>query len=54
MLILGNKVIPYIQTTFGLYFLEINSMYNQTRKLEMNYFSIDSIPANSISRKMIL
>jgi hypothetical protein len=53
----GNvEVIPNesIQTTFWIQFQEINSVYGQTRKLEMNWFLIDSIPTNSISKKVIL
>jgi hypothetical protein len=31
MLILDDKLIPYSQTTFEFEFLEINSVYSQTK-----------------------
>jgi hypothetical protein len=46
MLILDDKLIPYNQTAFGIEFLEINYVYSQTKKLEMNWIPIDSIPPN--------
>jgi hypothetical protein len=54
MLILDDKLIPYNQTAFEIEFLEINFVYNQTKKMEMKWIPIDSIPPNSIFRKVIL